>query len=301
LEKIIINVSNFKSEILVGEKWTSVTSLIPDNNVVIITDDNIFKLYENKFPKVPVLTITPGEQSKNLDVISYLTDKLLEIGIDRSGFILAIGGGVVCDMAGFLASIYMRGIRCGYISTSLLSQVDACIGGKNGVNIKNAKNILGTIRQPVFVICDPTMLLTLPDEEYLSGLSELIKTAIIGDKELFELIENNYKKIMARDCDFMSILINKAIKFKASIVIKDEKEIGLRRILNFGHTYGHAIEIQKSMKHGFAVASGMEFAVSFSYDKWFISLNEKNRIIDLLKRLIFLIKIVIFPMNYLNN
>lgn len=301
MEKIIINVSNFKSEILVGEKWTSVTSLIPDNNVVIITDDNIFKLYENKFPKVPVLTITPGEQSKNLDVISYLTDKLLEIGIDRSGFILAIGGGVVCDMAGFLASIYMRGIRCGYISTSLLSQVDACIGGKNGVNIKNAKNILGTIRQPVFVICDPTMLLTLPDEEYLSGLSELIKTAIIGDKELFELIENNYKKIMARDCDFMSILINKAIKFKASIVIKDEKEIGLRRILNFGHTYGHAIEIQKSMKHGFAVASGMEFAVSFSYDKWFISLNEKNRIIDLLKRLIFLIKIVIFPMNYLNN
>jgi 3-dehydroquinate synthase len=284
LEKIIIKTPGIISEILVGESWESVTSMLPESGVVIITDDNVLHLYGDKFPKVPFITVSPGESSKKLAVIETLAGKLLEEGVDRSGFILAIGGGVVCDLAGFLASIYMRGIRCGYISTSLLAQVDASTGGKNGVNLGGTKNMLGVIRQPEFVICDTSMLITLSDHEYLSGLAELIKTAVIGDRELFDLIEQNFTRIMAREKDLLTALVAKSVKFKAYVVTEDERETGLRRILNFGHTFGHAIEMQMSFKHGFAVASGMEIATEFSFEKGYISSVEKARIINLLNK-----------------
>jgi 3-dehydroquinate synthase len=282
LEKIIINTPGSRSEIHVGADWESVSGLLPVYGVVIVTDNNIRRIYGDKFPDVPVFSVLPGEESKNLTVIEQLAERLLDAGIDRNGFILAIGGGVVCDLAGFLASVYLRGIRCGYVSSSLLSQVDASTGGKNGVNLGGTKNILGIIRQPEFVICDPRMLLTLSDEEYLSGLAELIKTAVIGDNELFDLIEKNCSGIINRDYDLLSVLVSKSVKFKASVVSEDEKETGLRRILNFGHTYGHAIEMQTMVKHGFAVASGMELAIDFSYEKGMIDLNVKDRIINLL-------------------
>ena len=182
MEKIVLNTPGYRSEVLVGVNWEDTGTLLPGKGIAIITDDNVFHLYGEKFPQFPVFSVTPGENSKKLDVVERLAEKLLETGIDRSGFILAVGGGVVCDIAGFLASIYMRGIKCGYISTTLLSQVDASTGGKNGVNLGDAKNIIGTITQPEFVVCDPVFLLTLPYREYLSGLAELIKTAIIGDK-----------------------------------------------------------------------------------------------------------------------
>ena len=178
----------------------------------------------------------------------------------------------------------MRGIRCGYVSSTLLSQVDASTGGKNGVNLGGTKNILGTIRQPEFVICDPEMLQTLPEHDYLSGLAELIKTAVIGDKELFDLIEKSFEKIMSRDTDLLAILVAKSVRFKGLVVSEDEKETGLRRILNFGHTFGHAIEMQKGVSHGFAVASGMVLATEFSFKRRYINLVEKQRIIRLLER-----------------
>jgi 3-dehydroquinate synthase len=284
LEKIIIDTPGFRSEIFVGEKWDSLAGLLPEKAAVIITDDNVSRLYGNRFPELPVLSLSPGEESKKLVLIEFLAEKLLEAGIDRSGFILAIGGGVVCDVAGFLASIYLRGIRCGYISSTLLSQVDASTGGKNGVNLGGTKNILGTIRQPEFVICDPEMLKTLPEEEYLSGLAELIKTAVIGDKELFELIEGNIDEIMERKSDLLTLLVAKSVRFKALVVTEDENERGLRRILNFGHTFGHAFEMQRAVKHGFAVAAGMVLAAEYSFEKKYLSLEEKNRIINLLKR-----------------
>lgn len=171
MEKIIIETTGSGSEILVGEKWEAVSQMLPDKGTVIITDDNVNQLYGDKFPEAPVFSVSPGEGSKKMQIIEYLAEKLLDAGVDRSGFILAIGGGVVCDIAGFLASIYMRGIRCGYVSSTLLSQVDASTGGKNGVNLGGTKNMLGTIRQPEFVICDPEMLQTLPEQEYLSGLA----------------------------------------------------------------------------------------------------------------------------------
>jgi 3-dehydroquinate synthase len=284
LEKITIHTPGFRSEILVGERWDAVSGLLPEKGVIIITDDNVSRLYGDKFPKIPVFSLSPGEESKKLEVIEYLAEQLLLAGIDRSGFVLAVGGGVVCDIAGFLASVYMRGIRCGYVSSTLLSQVDASTGGKNGVNLGGTKNMLGTIRQPEFVICDPGMLQTLPDQEYLSGLAELIKTAVIGDKELFDLIEKSFEKIMSRDTDLLAILVTKSVRFKGLVVSEDEKETGLRRILNFGHTFGHAIEMQKGVRHGFAIASGMVLATEFSFKRRYINLVEKERIIRLLER-----------------
>lgn len=284
MEKIEIITPGYRSEILIGEKWESVSVLIPEKGTVIITDDNVKKLYGSRFPKVPVFSLLPGERSKMLEVIEDMAGKLLDEGTDRAGFILAIGGGVVCDFAGFLASIYMRGIRCGYVSTTLLAQVDASTGGKTGVNLGKVKNMIGVIRQPEFVICDPVMLRTLSEEEYLSGLAEMIKTAIIGDKELFELIETRSDEILSRDSALLEQLVARSVRFKGSVVTEDEKENGLRRVLNFGHTYGHAIELQKNVKHGFAVAAGMEIATDFSFERGYIGSEQKDRIISLLRR-----------------
>jgi 3-dehydroquinate synthase len=284
LEKIIINTPGSRSEIMVGAGLEALPGLLPEKGVVIITDDNIHRLYGGRFPDVPVISVTPGEESKKLAVIEELAGKLLEAGLDRNGFILAIGGGVVCDLAGFLASIYLRGVRCGYVSSSLLSQVDASTGGKNGVNLGGTKNILGVIRQPEFVVCDPAMLMTLSGEEYLSGLSEMIKTAIIGDGELFAEIESNYSGIMDRDYSLMTRFVGRSVRFKAAVVTEDEKETGLRRILNFGHTFGHAIEMQTGVKHGYAVAAGMELATEFSMERGLIDGYGRSRIINILEK-----------------
>jgi 3-dehydroquinate synthase len=266
LKRIIVQMPDSVSAIIAGGRWEAVTRLLPESNVIIVTDDNLFNLYGDRFPPFPVIKIRPGEESKKLEVIAQLADGLMKNGIDRTGFMLAIGGGVVCDVAGFLASVYMRGIKCGYISTSLLSQVDASTGGKTGVNLGRVKNIIGTFSQPQFVICDTTMLRTLPDNEYMSGLAELIKTGLIGEKSIVELLENNYSRIMARERELLTDIVARSVKFKASVVAKDEKETGLRRILNFGHTFGHAIELSESVSHGFAVAAGMEMAAILSVE-----------------------------------
>jgi 3-dehydroquinate synthase len=284
LKRIIIKTPDSESAILVGARWEAVIKLLPVSGVAIITDKNLFDLYGSRFPRFPVLKIKPGEVSKQMGVIENLTGELLKKGIDRSGFILGIGGGVVCDVTGFLASVYLRGIRCGYVSTSLLSQVDASTGGKTGVNLGIIKNVIGTFRQPEFVICDTTMLRSLPEDEFRSGLAELIKTGLIGDESIIETLENNFTGIIRRDRELFSDLVYRSVKFKASVVAKDEKESGLRRILNFGHTFGHAIELHEGIKHGFAVAAGIELSTLFSYKKGYIKKKECDRIIDLLRK-----------------
>jgi len=277
---------NHKSEVYVGLNWNEVRNFIPASGCVIITDDNVYKIYGKLFPDFPVISIKPGEDSKNIGTIVTLAEKLLDEGIDRTGFILGIGGGVVCDITGFLASIYMRGINFGFISTTLLSQVDASVGGKNAVNIGKIKNILGCFRQPRFVICDPDLLLTLPDDEYLSGLGELVKMGLILDYNLFEKIENNIALLMSKDADLLESLISDSVELKASVVREDEKEIsGKRMILNFGHTFGHVIETVASMKHGFAVAAGMVIASGISEKLGLIGLEEFQRIKSLLEKL----------------
>jgi 3-dehydroquinate synthase len=283
LERILIETPGSRSEIRIGEGWQSITRLIPDRGVAIITDENVFRIYGGNFPSCPVFVLPAGEQSKQLHTIEDLAGKMLEAGIDRSGFVLGIGGGVVCDITGFLAAIYMRGIRCGYVSTTLLSQVDASTGGKNGVDLGGVKNVIGTIRQPEFVICDPEMLLTLPEEDYFSGLAEMIKTAIIGDSDLFRMLEKHYEEVSRRDTGLIEMLVLRSVRFKASVVSEDENEKGLRRILNFGHTIGHAVETALSVRHGFAIAAGMGLATEFSVEKGFCGTDDALRINRLLQ------------------
>lgn len=281
MEKVEIKNASSNSEIIIGPKWEDSLSSLPEGTI-IITDENVKRLYGNKFPSYPVYSVNPGEQSKKLSVVEDLAARMMSDGIDREGFVLAIGGGVVCDLAGFLAAVYMRGLRCGYVSTTLLAQVDASTGGKNGVNLGESKNIIGTFRQPEFVICDPEMLKTLSEEEFLSGLAEVIKTGIIGDEKLFGLIENNTAGIKKRDPELLAELITRSVKFKAAVVSEDETEKGLRRILNFGHTFGHAIELQSGMRHGYAVAEGMILATGFSFEKGLITAAIRQRILALL-------------------
>ena len=298
MEKISIHTGSQVSQIIIGEKWTDIKKYLPEKKIVIITDNNVYRIYGNNFPDYPVISIDPGEASKRLEIIGNLTEKLLNIGIDRADFILGIGGGVVCDITGFLASIYMRGVRFGFISTSLLSQVDASVGGKNGVNSGYVKNLLGTFNQPDFVVCDPAMLYTLTDDEYLSGLAELVKMAIIMDYALFERIEKNTERILQRDTALMESLIYNSILLKATVVREDEKEKGTRMVLNFGHTFGHVIETLSDQKHGLAIASGMIIAAYISHMEDYLSVEERNRIKNLIYRLNLVRKFNIVPARF---
>ncbi|MBE0676598.1 MAG: 3-dehydroquinate synthase [Bacteroidales bacterium] len=286
IETIEINVNEGSSSIIFDSAWGRVSSLLPeDADIVIITDDNVRRIYGSSFPDYPVLSVAPGEESKSLAIVGKLIEDLLQLGIDREGFILAIGGGVVCDLAGFLASVYMRGVRFGFISTTLLSQVDASTGGKNGVNSANAKNIIGVFNQPEFVICDSALLLTLTDEEYRSGLAELVKSALVRDKKLFEKIESDSSKLIDRDLPTLSEFVSEAVKIKASIVREDMREAGLRRLLNFGHTFGHGAEMEYGILHGQAVAWGMQAAMELSCIRGLLKRESKDRIDNLFSTL----------------
>jgi 3-dehydroquinate synthase len=282
LEKIIINTADQTSLVAIGEKWTNFVNYLPATRGVIITDDNILHLYGHQFPDLPVISVIPGEGSKSLKTVEEITGQLLELGLDRSGFLTGIGGGVVCDLTGFVASIYMRGIGFGFVSTSLLSQIDASVGGKNGVNTGQVKNVLGSFGQPGFVICDPVMLHTLPEEEFLSGLAEIIKMGAIMDPELLKEVELNRLSILKRDEGILNSLITRSVRLKAAVVAEDEKESGRRMILNFGHTYGHVIETVLSLKHGYAVSSGMVLAAAISVDEGILEIEDFKRLCRIL-------------------
>lgn len=210
-----------------------------------------------------ILEMPDGERSKIFATIEHLAERMAAKGADRNATVIAFGGGVVGDLAGFLASIYMRGISFFQIPTTLLAQVDAAIGGKTGVNLRSGKNMLGTFHQPRAVISDPELLATLPDREFRAGMFEVIKSGIIRDRKLFEVTENDRTKLLARDPGVLERVIHDCARIKAEVVAADEKESDLRRILNFGHTIGHALEADTGYRHflhGEAVGWGMAAA-----------------------------------------
>jgi 3-dehydroquinate synthase len=210
--------------------------------------------------KVEIIQMPDGERSKTLSQLEKLASNLVNRGADRRSVILALGGGVVGDVAGFLASIFMRGIPVVQIPTTLLAQVDSAIGGKTGVNLKSGKNLLGTFYQPLAVLADPDVLATLPEREYCSGLFEAMKYGVIRNPAIFELMETNRDALLHRDGALLEALITECIRIKADVVSTDERESGERRILNFGHTIGHALEAETDYKqflHGEAVGWGM--------------------------------------------
>jgi len=283
VKEIKINIGDHASTVRVGESIKNIGDYISPGNTIIVTDENLYKHYSPLFSEYPVIIIGTGEGIKTLTTVEIIIRKLIELRAHRKTFLLGIGGGIVCDISGFAASIYMRGIPFGFVSTSLLSQVDASVGGKNGVNIDGLKNMAGVISQPDFVICDHDMLATLPDDEYINGIAELVKTACLENEGLFGFISENREKLLSRDSGVVSEAVYRSVKFKAKIVEEDEREESVRRILNLGHTIGHAVEKVKGTKHGFAVSAGIGFALEFSKSYGLIDSSLENEVKDLLR------------------
>lgn len=284
MKKITIEGKYGSSDIFIGRSKESVFSLIPKESI-IITDKNLAILYCDELKPFRVVIIEGGEKSKKLLSLGKVYSDLLENNLDRSGFVVGFGGGVVCDIAGFVASTFMRGVKFGFISTSVLSQVDASVGGKNGINLMGYKNLIGLFNQPKFVYCDINLLQTLPHIEYINGFAEVVKHAVIADAEAFEYLEKNTEKALAHDLEVMEKLIADSIDVKTKIVSVDEHESGLRRLLNFGHTIGHAVERNGRYTHGEAVSIGMSFALDLSFKFGFIQDDTRKRVKRLLERM----------------
>ena len=248
---------NQTSTLYVGRAEELLERVLPEGRTVVITDANIDRLYPNLVRRFEHIIVGQGEVCKSLQTVERVYRELMAMGADRSTFILGIGGGIVTDIAGYVAATYMRGVEFGFVSTTLLGQVDASIGGKNGVNVADYKNMVGTFRHPRFVIADVEMLRTLPKRELRAGMAEVVKSAIIADAELFERLERCGEVIYDSVEDMQEAMLG-AVAVKAHIVKEDEREGGVRRLLNLGHTLGHAIEkCTHEVNHGEAVAIGM--------------------------------------------
>ena len=275
-----------RSGIYIGPVKDILSGVLPEGRVVVVSDATIDRLYHPLLEKYDTVLIGLGESVKTLQTVETIYRRFIELGVDRSTFVLAVGGGIVTDVAGFAASTYMRGLKFGFVSTTLLGQVDASVGGKNGVNVDGYKNMAGTFTQPQFVICDPGLLRTLPDREFRAGLAEVVKAAIIADADLFGRIENTTFEALRTDTDLLTDAVSAAIRVKADIVERDEHESGDRRKLNLGHTLAHAIEkCSNRMNHGEAVAVGTALIAGAAVKLGVLSEADRDRIVHVLMQL----------------
>jgi len=260
------------------------------SRVFVITSPNVRRHWGEALEKslrdarlpYEVLEMHDGEPAKRLHTVEQLAESLVDAKADRKSLLVAFGGGVVGDSAGFLAAVFMRGIPVVQIPTTVVAQVDASIGGKTGVNLRGGKNLVGSFHQPSTVLVDPDILATLDDREFRSGLFESLKCGVIRDRNLFDFMERHAKKILGRDSRSLQRVIGDSIRVKADVVSADEKESGLRRILNFGHTIGHALEAATDYSHflhGEAVAWGMIAAAAIARDSGSCNAETAERII----------------------
>jgi len=267
-----------------------------DNLIFIIADKSLVEHRKQLLRtltrsgwKIHEIPVKAGEELKNIKSITRIYNELLENKADRKSLVIALGGGTIGDVAGFVASTYMRGIDWVGIPTTLLSQVDSSVGGKTGVNLLNGKNIVGTFHQPKLVLCETNYLKTLPKREHISGLGEVIKYALTYDPKLFEYLKINVNKLNALDPVILNFIVKRSLSWKVLAVQKDEKDLkGIREVLNFGHTFGHALETIthfKKFKHGEAVLWGLRFALALSIIKKNLSEEDFMRINSLLMEL----------------
>jgi 3-dehydroquinate synthase len=297
-------------EIRIGHKIIDRMALIIAKNhkagrYVLITDNSVGSIYAKQlvdsFKDVGLninrIEFPAGESSKNINTVLDIVGKLLELGTDRSTMLIALGGGVVGDLVGFIASVYMRGIPYIQIPTTLIGQVDSSIGGKTAIDLTHGKNLLGTFCQPRAVFADLTFLETLPDKEFNNGLAEIIKYGIIDDEKMFSILEENMDTVKSRDSSVMLKLVEGCCRIKKSIVEIDEKEQGLRRLLNFGHTLGHALEAvsKYTISHGEGVALGMIAAARISEKMRYLDAVQLKRIEEIILRAGLPVKI---PQNF---
>ncbi len=270
------------------KRWRSlVAQQLDSDRFIVAADANVVRLYDLKAALANesdlfLLEVTPGESRKNLEQYTELCETALRFGIDRNSVVVAIGGGVTGDIAGFMAATLLRGLRFVQIPTTLLAQVDSSVGGKTGVNAVAGKNLIGAFHQPELVIIDPAFLNTLPKREYLAGIAESLKYGIMLDRRFFDLFVSGREAVLARDHSLLSDIIEKCCSYKADVVGKDETEKGTRALLNLGHTFGHALEslagYDGSVIHGEAVAVGIMLAATYAVKEGMLSALEAEMI-----------------------
>ena len=299
--------NNLSYPIFVGNNLLSncediLKKFVGNRKIILIHDD--FFSFENGFNEnlttfikiikklsksVNLIDLPGGDKTKNISQLNFILEKSLSFEIDRSSLIIAFGGGVIGDIAGFAASIVLRGIDYIHVPTTLLAQVDSSVGGKTGINSSKSKNLIGSFHQPIAVISDLDMLKTLPKREFLAGLVEVIKYGLIHDVEFFNTLENNYKDILNYDESKLKYVISNSCKIKYEIIKNDEKENGKRALLNLGHTFGHAIEsfgkYNGTIIHGEAVSIGICLAFKLSTELGYCSRSETERVFNLFKKL----------------
>ncbi len=238
--------------------------IVDPKTAIIVTDDHIFSAHTKKFRNWNTIVLKPGEAFKVQATVDSVIEQMIAMGADRKTTLIGIGGGVVTDITGYVAAIYMRGIPFGFLPTTVLAMVDASIGGKNGVDIGVYKNLAGTIRQPGFILYDHNFLSSLPESEWINGFAEIIKHACIKDAVMFRELQAGSVAKYRKNKKAMEALIRKNALIKIKVVQKDEFEKGDRRLLNFGHTLGHALENQYELSHGQAISIGMTYASQIS-------------------------------------
>ena len=300
MEKVLVNLGAKSYEIFIGEKilsnvgeFVAAEKFTP--KALIVTQENIFANHGQALTDglaaqgiaYDVALIPDGETSKSLREAEKLYTRAIEFGLDRKSVVIAFGGGVVGDLAGFVAATFLRGVNLIQIPTTLLAQVDSSVGGKTAVNHALGKNLIGAFHQPRAVFIDLTCLLTLPEREIKSGLGEVVKYGVISDEKFFTYLEDNAEKILQRDLKILAQVVKRSCEIKAEVVGADEREAGLRRILNFGHTSAHAIEEEtayKKFRHGEAVAIGMLAAAQISFELGKTSADNVARLERLIKK-----------------
>jgi len=288
------NLSKKLATKIVNDNFGKSYCIITDSKVKRLFGNNLLKQFKNKKVKVNLISFSAGEKYKTVKTVERISEEMLSKNFDRRTCVIALGGGVVGDLAGFVAATYLRGVNFVQVPTTLLAMVDSSVGGKTGVNLSKGKNSFGAFYQPKKVYIDPKFLKKLPKSEIRNGLSEVVKHAIIKDKKFFTYLEENYKKLLSLNPKIMSQVIKRNCEIKARVVEKDEKEINYRRIVNYGHTIGHALEVlgnYKKFKHGEAISIGMAVEAGVSQKMGYLSEQEAERIKKLLHNIGLPIKI----------
>jgi len=260
--------------------FSHLKKIVDQKHSVIITDENVYDSHSKKFKGWNTIVLKPGEEYKIQSTVDSVVEQLIDFAADRKTTLIGIGGGVITDLTGYVASVYMRGIPFGFVPTSLLGMVDASIGGKNGIDVGVYKNMVGVIRQPSFILHDMSFLSTLPQKEWENGFAEIIKHACIKDAAMFRQLEANSFKTYQGKKKLIADLVRHNAIIKTKVVQQDEFERGDRRLLNYGHTLGHALENQYELMHGQAVAIGMAYASVISENV--TGFKEANRVTRLL-------------------
>jgi 3-dehydroquinate synthase len=282
MKKQSIHIGKSSTDFYWNSSIKNLTRIADPAYSVIITDKNVYSTNTKVFKGWNVIVLKPGEEFKVQETVNSIIEQLIRFQVDRSFTLIGVGGGVVTDLTGYVASIYMRGIRFGFVPTSLLAIVDASIGGKNGIDVGLYKNMLGVIRQPDFILHDLSLLKSLPLTEWKNGFAEIIKHACIRDRSMFNSLSKQTLKKYQQSTTLLASLLKRNALIKIKLVQKDEFEKGDRRLLNFGHTLGHALENQYELSHGQAIAIGMTYAAEFS--KEMVGFKEVESIVELLNK-----------------